>query len=250
MATIAIGDVHGHLAALEDLLGRLESDLGARDTVVFLGDYIDRGPDSRGCIDAILNFRARARASVVCLLGNHEDWLLRTMADHTRHSWLLGMEAFVTIASYSPAAARTLREAASAAGPELVLGRRELPYSAFFDAVPRRHMEFLEGLRPHHQTADGIFAHAGVDPRVARLEDQTKAALIWGAPGFPADYHGEATVVHGHWGNPAMGHDGWPRPRISGRTISIDTIAHGILTAVRLPDGRLFQSGRHAKLDC
>ena len=56
VATIAIGDVHGNRAALDDLLTRLEPDLEASDTVVFLGDYIDRGPDSKGCIDRILRF--------------------------------------------------------------------------------------------------------------------------------------------------------------------------------------------------
>ena len=50
----------------------LDGELGAADTVVFLGDYIDRGPDSKGCIDRILRFRAESRASVVALLGNHE----------------------------------------------------------------------------------------------------------------------------------------------------------------------------------
>jgi serine/threonine protein phosphatase 1 len=50
---------------------------GRGDTIVFLGDYIDRGPDSRACIDATLDFRGRSAARVVCLRGNHEDWLLR-----------------------------------------------------------------------------------------------------------------------------------------------------------------------------
>jgi serine/threonine protein phosphatase 1 len=62
MATIAIGDIHGNLAALEDLLGQLAPDLTTGDTLVFLGDYIDRGPHSRGCIDRILELRARGPA--------------------------------------------------------------------------------------------------------------------------------------------------------------------------------------------
>jgi hypothetical protein len=91
--------------ALEDVLEQLTAELSDDDTVIFLGDYIDRGPDSKACIDRILAFRAESRAKVVTLLGSHEDWLLRTIRDATRHSWLLGMEAFETIASYSPAAA-------------------------------------------------------------------------------------------------------------------------------------------------
>ena len=87
--------------------------------MVFLGDYIDRGPDSRGCIDAILSFRRETCAEVVCLRGNHEDWLLRTQTDYARHSWLLGMEALDTVRSYSPEAERTLRDAIAEAGLQL-----------------------------------------------------------------------------------------------------------------------------------
>lgn len=72
MATIAVGDIHGHRDALVDLLERL-THIRAGDTVVFLGDYIDRGPLSRDCIDVILAFRRDASVNVVCLCGNHED---------------------------------------------------------------------------------------------------------------------------------------------------------------------------------
>jgi serine/threonine protein phosphatase 1 len=65
--------VHGNRAALDDLLTRLEGELEASDTVVFLGDDIDRGPDSKGCIDRILRFRAESQGTVVTLLGNHEE---------------------------------------------------------------------------------------------------------------------------------------------------------------------------------
>ena len=100
MASIAIGDIHGNLAALLDLLGQLRHEVGEEDVVVFLGDYIDRGHDSRGCIDAILAFRRESPAGVTCLRGNHEDWLLRTQQDYACHSWLLGMEGLDTVRSY------------------------------------------------------------------------------------------------------------------------------------------------------
>ena len=76
MATFAVGDIHGNLSALRDVLDQIRGEVRRRDTVVFLGDYIDRGPDSKGCIDAILKFRDESVATVVGLLGNHEDWLL------------------------------------------------------------------------------------------------------------------------------------------------------------------------------
>jgi len=83
MASFAIGDVHGNLQALDDLLQQLRREVAADDTVVFLGDYIDRGANSRRCIDRILEFRAASPAEVVTLMGNHEDWLLKTLRDFT-----------------------------------------------------------------------------------------------------------------------------------------------------------------------
>jgi len=71
MATIAIGDIHGCLPPLEDLLSQLTGEVSERDTIVFLGDYIDRGPDTKGCIDRMLRFIDEIRAPVVCLCGNH-----------------------------------------------------------------------------------------------------------------------------------------------------------------------------------
>src|SRR5882757_5004187 len=115
MATIAIGDIHGELEALTDLLAQLEPELSSGDTVVFLGDYIDRGPRSKECIDRILDFWASTSAEVVALLGNHEEWLLRTLDDPRRHSWLLAMDVFPTIESYSPEAAAAIRAAATEA---------------------------------------------------------------------------------------------------------------------------------------
>jgi predicted MPP superfamily phosphohydrolase len=151
VATIAIGDIHGNVAALEDLLEQVTCDLTANDAVVFLGDYIDRGPSSKACIDRILDFRSRSNVKVVTLLGNHEDRLLRTLRDPTRHSWLLGMEAFDKIASYSPAAATELRRAAEEAGAKLLTERTALPYDAFFSCVPHTHIAFFEALVPYYR---------------------------------------------------------------------------------------------------
>ena len=101
MPTIAIGDIHGNAAALDELLEQIRPGLSERDVVVFLGDYIDRGPRSRDCVEMILRLRDEGPAAVVCLKGNHEDWMLRAAADPTHHSWLLGMNAIETIRSYS-----------------------------------------------------------------------------------------------------------------------------------------------------
>ena len=245
MATIAIGDIHGNLGPLMDLLAQLRREVAPHDTVVFLGDYIDGGPGARECVDAILEFRDVVESEVICLCGNHEDWLLRTMRDPRRHSWLLGMEAFDTIGSYSAEAARALRDAASAQGPALYESHVALPYDRFFDAVPEAHLKFFRSLLPCHETADCLCVHGGLDPRVPRLQEQSREALLWGADGFPDGYEGARVVVYGHRNDAELDSEGWPTPRRLARTIGIDTIAHGVLTAVRLPDRAVFQSARY-----
>jgi len=245
MATIAIGDIHGNLPALRDVLGKILREVSGNDTVVFLGDYIDRGPDAKGCVDAILRFQREVRAEIVCLRGNHEDWFLRTSCDYRRHSWLMGMDAFDTIISYSAEAAHTLREAMSETGLSLYLSRCALPYAPFFDAVPEDHRRFFEDLLPYYRSVDCVCMHAGLDPKVARLEDQSVNALLWGVVGFPDQYQGTETIVYGHWNNADMDQRGWPTPRLVGSTIGLDTISHGVLTAVRLPDRLVIQSARH-----
>ena len=245
MSTIAIGDVHGNLATLDDLLTRITPEISAQDTIVFLGDYIDRGPNAKGCIQRIIDFRRTAKGRVVTLLGNHEEWLLRTYEDHTRHSWLLGMEGFQTVRSYSPLAAARLREEAENAGPRLVLERVVLPYEIFFEAMPAEHITFLTSLQTFCRTSDAVCVHGGLDPPGGRVEEQRSEDLIWGTDGFPELYKGVEFVVYGHANNSVLDEKGWPHPMVVGRTYGLDTICHGVLTALRLPDGTVFQSERH-----
>jgi serine/threonine protein phosphatase 1 len=245
MATIAIGDVHGNLAALNDLLGQLKSEIAPGDVVVFLGDYIDRGPDTKGCIDRILDLQQEMPGAVECLCGNHDDWLLRAFRGSRQHTWLLATDPYKTIESYSVDAARALREAASKAGAALYGDDCQLPYDVFFDKVPTAHIRFFETLRPCYQSSDCICAHGGLNPGVASVHDQSRHDLIWGGEGFPHAYDGLETVVYGHHNKAVLDAGGWPSPRIVGRTIGIDTISHGVLTAIRLPDGRVFQSARY-----
>jgi serine/threonine protein phosphatase 1 len=245
MATLAIGDIHGYLPPLVDLLTQLEGAVTGADVVVFLGDYIDRGPDSRKCVDAILEFRERSSAGVICLRGNHEDWLSATRSNYRRHSWLFGMEAFDTIRSYSAEAERMIQATMRASGLLVYSGHQDLPYGAFFDAMPKSHAAFFSTLALSFENEDCVCTHAGLDPSVAALSDQTADALVWGHHAFLRDYQREQIVVYGHWNNAELDSDGWPRPRIMGNTIGIDTIAHGVLTAIRLPDRVVFQSAKY-----
>lgn len=244
MATVAIGDIHGNLAALDDLLARLDGELHAGDTVVFLGDYIDRGRDSKGCIDRILRLRAEGPARVVTLLGNHEEWMLEAREDPRKFAWLTVMEGLATVASYSQAAADVLVHAMEEAGPRLVTDPVALPYGAFFDAMPREHWAFFEELEACCRTSDGVYVHGGLDPGRGGLEHQARETMIWGHDRFLTDYAGPDIVVYGHWDNADVGDDGWPRPAMGRATVGIDTISHGILTAFRLPGHRVVQSAR------
>ena len=138
-----------------------------------------------------------------------------------------------------------LRNAASAAGFDLIVSRPALPYDVFFNLVPETHVQFFEGLALYHRSSDCLCVHGGLNPRVPRVQDQPREALIWGAEGFPEHYDGSEIVVYGHWNNADIDSGGWPKPKIIGKTIGLDTISHGVLSAMRLPDQRLFQSARY-----
>jgi len=244
MATIVVGDIHGNAAALDELLSQIAGEVTSADTVVFLGDYIDRGPDTKSCLDQIIGYGEINSAAVVTLMGNHEDWLLRTYRDFTRHSWVLGMEAFETIRSYSPEAERLLHRELDRAGLSLITDRVRIPYDLFFEQVPPSHIRFIENLKLFWRTPDAVCVHGGIDPKKGAVEEQDRETLLWGCEDFPAGYRGGEVIVYGHSNNPVIDGTGWPRPNEINRSIGIDTISFGVLTAIRLPDRRVLQSSR------
>ena len=144
MATAVIGDIHGNLRALDDLLAQLHPLLAAKDTAVFLGDYIDRGPDTRGCIDRILRWQDESPATVITLLGNHEDWLLRSITDPARHSWLLGWRRMrrsrATPFAWRMSSGSLWRTPDLASLPNGFV----LPYRLLVEAMPSSHLDFLK----------------------------------------------------------------------------------------------------------
>lgn len=244
MPTVAIGDIHGNFAALDDLLTKLLPELDNGDCLVFLGDYIDRGPQSRECLERIAQLRERSPFQVVALQGNHENWMLKTFRDHSSHSWLLGMEAFATIASYSPEAANALRREVERVGQALILEKAPLPYELFFDLLPPAHLQLLLDLKFYHRTSDVACVH-GDFPLDLVLNPQ-QVMIPWDMGGFPEEYRGKDSVVYGHWGNSVPDENGWPLPCIGpNRTYGIDTISKGVLTAMRFPDHKIFQSKRN-----
>lgn len=188
----AIGDVHGCLDALTAVHERIEDDLVQRPIddwrIIHLGDYVDRGPDSRGVIARLADMLPGGR--VYALRGNHDQYFLDFLAAANTPSfepWTLygGLD---TLASYGVLPKGSARNAYA----------RESLHEAVVTAVPPAHQRFLAAL-PHMLRIGGYaFVHAGVRPGTP-LTAQTAHDLIWMREPFLSaeDDHG-AVVVHGH----------------------------------------------------
>lgn len=188
----AIGDIHGQLGMLETALTLIEQDGGPDARIVFLGDYVDRGPDSRAVIERIRT-GVEAGRDWIALLGNHDRMFSMFMEDYPRndarllvgyhwlHDRIGGVE---TLASY---------------GVEVADGDRIYQVHANARAsVPQEHLDFLAALKPYHQEGDLLFVHAGIRPGVA-LQDQSTDDLIWIRQEFLNDQTLHPwLVVHGH----------------------------------------------------
>lgn len=221
----AIPDIHGHRDKLDQALALVEADGGPEARIVFLGDYVDRGPDSRGVIQRLMEGRDAGRPWT-CLMGNHDRMLLRFVTEAVEHdagvasgkSWLNpSLGGTETLASYGigggtgPAFLRepdTDREALAAFGTaEGELGPQDLVIRAR-EAVPQAHLNFLATLPLYHLEPGLIFVHAGLRPGIPP-EAQDEEDLLWIREGFLEDGrdHG-ALVVHGHTAIEAPAHHG------------------------------------------
>jgi serine/threonine protein phosphatase 1 len=209
----AIGDVHGCISHLGRLMGQLDID-AEKDTLVFVGDYIDRGPDPKGVIDAILDIRKNIR-SVVCLLGNHEDMFLNYCLDRRDEDLYMSNGGMRTLASYGFSREGT---------EELIL--------------PESHREFFASLRTCYETKDYIFVHAGLRPGIP-LRQQDREDLLWIRFEFiNSPYDFGKTVIYGH--TPVS----LNKPLIDKNKIDIDTgaVYGGKLTCIELPEMKIYQA--------
>src|SRR3954471_1902245 len=101
--TNAIGDIHGRLDLLTTVLAQIEQHRAGRDrTIVFLGDYIDRGPDSAGVIAPVRKLQAQEPDAIVCLKGNHEDLMLKAYRDESKVNLWVMNGGYETMASFGP----------------------------------------------------------------------------------------------------------------------------------------------------
>ena len=176
-----IPDIHGHREKLDAALRLIEAESGPAATIVFLGDLVDRGPDSRGVIQKLIDGIGAGRDWTV-LRGNHDqlflDFLDRQPDEPGHHGWLTTtMGGRETLASYG-------------------LYRRDR--EAALRAVPQAHVDFLAGLPHAHETDDLFLCHAGIRPGVP-LAEQSAEDLLWMREPFLSDRrdHGKL-VVHGH----------------------------------------------------
>ncbi len=203
----AIGDVHGQAAELDRVLALVEADGGPDADVVFLGDYTDRGPDSRGVLDRLVAGRREGRRWTT-IRGNHDRMFLRFLEDGTTGdaaidsgaTWLhpaLGGPA--TLASYGVAVPD-----GCVLDPAALSGVR----ADARDAVPEPHRAFLAGLPLTRLTGEQLFVHAGIRPGIP-LEAQDEEDLLWIRTPFLEDRrdHGRL-VVHGHTRAPSPEHHG------------------------------------------
>jgi serine/threonine protein phosphatase 1 len=197
----AIGDIHGCADRLRALLGRIAEDLAAapiaRPRLVYLGDYIDRGPDSATVLDLVLADRP-GRLPRTHLLGNHEAMLLAALAGDR-------------------AAATDWRLAGGKASLQSWGIDAEAPPEQWIRGIPAAHLALLGQLAPSHRTGGYIFVHAGIRPGVA-IADQKREDLTSIRHAFlNSDADFGVIVVHGHTPQ--------PQPVIRSNRIGIDTAA-------------------------
>lgn len=203
-ATYAIGDLHGEVTLLQQLLTQLP--IHDEDTLVFMGDYLGRGEDTPATI-AVLRELARTHRACVFLRGNHEDaWL--TYWDGIRFKQ-----------------------------PPEIDGAQDV-WGAFAGSVPVEVGQWLSRTLFEYEDEHAYYVHAGV---LAGMPVSATAPVLklWGVKGFlETDYDWGKPVVFGHWE--------MTKPRLEPNKIGIDTGAYrtGVLTAVRLPDRRIFQARR------
>lgn len=229
----AVGDIHGRADLLEQMIAAIEVDAAdAEGDLVFLGDYIDRGPDSAGVLRRLCGLSV-GNLTVTCLMGNHEQMLLSFLDDPlTGEMWLRngGME---TISDFDP----VRRASAEGVSPMLDL-RDRLQW-----AMGKELIEWLRGLPLCFLSGTAGCVHGMPDPNVS-WELQEPRELLWGRPATASTPRSDGIwVIHGH--------TIIPQPEAMPGRISVDTGAYksGLLSAVCCDGGksRFLSVGRVAQ---
>ena len=186
----AIGDIHGRLDLLEELIALIEADNEARDVaetrIIFLGDLVDRGPDSRGVVERLMQL-VSSSDHVTCLKGNHEELLIRSWEGDRK-----------TAAVFNRNGGRETMLSYGVSPDEYDSGDLGELVDLVGSHVPPNHIAFLEGLPEWVQAGDYVFVHAGIRPGVP-LDEQKAADLRWIRGEF-TEHRGDhgMMVIHGH----------------------------------------------------
>jgi serine/threonine protein phosphatase 1 len=204
----AVGDVHGRIDLLEQVLSRIDADQAAypaRSIHVFLGDYVDRGPSSRQVLDRLIE-RSRTQKTIA-LKGNHEAMIAQFLENPDVLDQWRRFGGLETLISYGlePSMRNDALERVRLAG-------------ALDHALPAEHRAFLLGLVPSFMCGDYFFVHAGVRPGIP-LSRQQEHDLLWIRNDFlvhEEDY--SKIIVHGH--SPVL------LPEVRPNRINIDTGAY------------------------
>ena len=203
---IAIGDIHGQRDLFDSLLQSIQ--LRPNDTLVLLGDLIDRGPQSKEVIDLCLELQAKQR--VITLRGNHEVMMLEARKDREALINWLPNGGTATLDSYG---------------------------AKSFDDVPPEHWEFLEHTLPYYECPTHFFVHAGADPELS-LQDQPDYVLYWEFFNDPGPHVSGKTMICGH-STQSSG-----IPCNIGHAACVDTLGEdgqGWLTALAVETGEVWQ---------
>jgi len=207
----AVGDIHGSFDKLEAMMDVLPWDRDAGDLLLFIGDYVDRGPRSRDVVELLVQLK-RAGGNFAFLKGNHEKMLLDFYVEQKDQMLYVANGGAETIASYVEGA----------------IGRK-----AF--VLPEDHLEFLLSLKLYHETEDYIFVHAGLRDGIP-LPEQNEEDLLWIREEFIySAYDWTKRVI--------FGHTALETPFVTPGKIGIDTgaVYGNKLTAVELPAMKFYQ---------
>lgn len=212
---IAIGDIHGCRDALEALWQAIAPQ--ADDTIVALGDYVDRGPDSKGVIDKLIGYAQQC--NLIAIQGNHEEMMLNVLKEKLPpHRWLQfgGVD---TLDSYG--------------------------FIGDLKVIPEEHHRFFSTMVNYHETDTHIFLHANYDPALP-MDKQDTFHLRWLklTESTPGPHFSGKKVVLGHT------HDRGGQIFDAGHLICIDTFCYGggWLTALDVHSGKFWQANRQGKL--
>jgi serine/threonine protein phosphatase 1 len=212
---IAIGDIHGCRTALESLLEAIRPSVD--DTIVTLGDYVDRGADSKGVIDVLIELAGRT--NLIAIQGNHEQMMLDVISGESSYRGWVQHGGVQTLDSYG--------------------------FDGQLDFLPAEHAAFMQSMVDFYETDTHFFVHANYEAEIP-LTEQSIEVIRWRSlrDGIPDPHMSGKIAVVGHTANP----DG--QILDLGYLVALDTFCYGggFLTAMDMRSGEVWQASEEGRL--